>query len=271
MVSGATADGADGAARGDFVQSLSRGLDVIRAFGPDHQKMTLSEVARTTELSRAAARRFLLTLAALGYVRTDGRSFSLTPRVLELGYAYLSALSLTEVAQPHVEDLVERVHESSSVAVLDEDDVVYVVRVPTHRIMTVSISVGTRFPAYATSMGRVLLANLPGEQLDRYLSRVVLASLTKRTVTDPAKFRRILEQVRAQGFVTTDQELEHGLRSAAAPIHDRAGTVVAAINTSVQAPRVTMEQLRRDLVPEVVATARAIETDLAAATSDRRR
>jgi IclR family transcriptional regulator, pca regulon regulatory protein len=248
----------------DFVQSLSRGLDVIRAFGPDHQQMTLSDVARRTGLTRAAARRFLLTLAQLGYVRIDGRSFSLTPRVLDLGYAYLAGLSLTQVAQPHLEDLVELTHESSSVAVLDGRDIVYVVRVPTKRIMTVAISVGTRFPAWATSLGRVLLAGLSPEELDAHLAATELTPLTKRTITNLTRLRTVIDQVASQGFATTDQELEDGLRSAAAPIRNRVGTVIAAINVSAHATRVTMDQLRRDLVPEVLKTARRIEDDLAA-------
>src|SRR6202042_2750977 len=144
-----------------FVQSLDRGLAVIRSFGPERERLSLSEVARATGLTRAAARRFLLTLVKLGYVRNDGREFSLRPRVLELGYAYLSGLAMPEVAAPHMEELVARLHESSSISVLDGLQIVYVVRVPTKRIMTVAISVGTRFPAYATSMGRVLLADLP--------------------------------------------------------------------------------------------------------------
>src|SRR4051812_1726113 len=153
----------------DFVQSLERGLAVIRAFDADHPQLTLSEVARATDLTRAAARRFLLTLVELGYVSTDGKQFSLRPRVLELGYAYLSSQSLPEIAAPHLESLVSQVHESSSVSVLDGHEVVYVARVPTKRIMTVTIAVGTRFPAYATSMGRVLLAAKPDEALDAYL------------------------------------------------------------------------------------------------------
>src|ERR1700677_2144788 len=168
----------------DFVQSLSRGLEVITVFGPDRQNMTLSDVARLTGLTRATARRFLLTLVELGYMRTDGKLFSLTPHVLNLGFSYLSGLSITEVAQPHVQDLASMVHESSSVGVLDGDDIVYVVRVPTKRIMAVAISVGTRFPAYATSMGRVLLASLSEEALADYLGRVILTPLTERTVTD---------------------------------------------------------------------------------------
>ena len=164
------------------MQSLERGLAVIRAFDEHNVELTLSDVASSTGLTRAAARRFLLTLADLGYVRTDGRWFSLSPRVLELGYAYLSSLSLPEVAEPHLERLVAEVHESSSVSVLDGGDIVYVARVPTSRIMTVSINVGTRFPAYATSMGRVLLAALPDEGLDAYLAGVELEQLSPRTV-----------------------------------------------------------------------------------------
>src|SRR6476469_6668223 len=154
-----------------FVQSLERGLAVIRAFDTEHPELTLSDVARETGLTRAAARRFLLTLADLGYVRSDGRLFALTARVLELGYAYLSALSLPEIAEPHLEALVADVRESSSLSVLDGDDIVYVARVPTSRIMRVAINVGTRFPAYATSMGRVQLAGLSDDDLTAYLNR----------------------------------------------------------------------------------------------------
>src|SRR5919201_4333594 len=153
-----------------YVQSLARGLMVIRAFNESSPEMTLSEVARATDLSRAAARRFLHTLVQLGYVWTDGRIFALTPRVLELGFAYLSSISLPEIAQPHLERLVAQVHESASVSVLDGDDIVYVARVPTRRIMSVAISVGTRFPAYATSMGHVLLAGLPPEEAEARMS-----------------------------------------------------------------------------------------------------
>src|SRR5271165_1771349 len=169
-----TADGGQ-VRNSDFVQSLDRGLAVIRAFGPDRERLSLSEVARATGLTRAATRRFLLTLVKLGYVRNDGREFSLRPRVLELGYAYLSGLAMPEIAAPHLEELVARVRESSSISVLDGHHIVYVARVPTKRIMTVAISVGTRFPAYATSMGRVLLAGLTQDDLDRYLAEADLA------------------------------------------------------------------------------------------------
>jgi IclR family pca regulon transcriptional regulator len=257
-VSGSTAR--DGA----FVQSLERGLLVIRALDAS-EPQALSEVARATGLSRAAARRFLLTLEQLGYVRQARGRFALTPRVLELGYAYLSSLTLPEVAQPHLERLVEQVHESSSVSVLDGDDVVYVARVPTRRIMSVTISVGTRFPAYATSMGRVLLSGLPDEKLDATLSRADLRKLTARTITSVDVLRAAIDQVRRQGYAIVDEELEIGLRSIAVPIRDAAGAVVAAVNLSAQASRSTVADLKRRLLPPLRDTAAAIERDLGGA------
>lgn len=248
-----------------FVQSLERGLAVIRAFDAQRPELTLSEVARHCDLTRAAARRFLLTLADLGYVRTDGRLFRLTPRVLELGYAYLSSLSLPEVAAPHLERLVAEVHESSSMSVLDGDDIIYVARVPTARIMTVAINVGTRFPAYATSMGRVLLAALPAAELSAYLGRVTLSKLAPRTITSVDDLRAELDRIRVQGWAIVDQELEAGLRSVAAPVRDRSGLTVAAINVSVHASRTTLDGIRRKLVPPLRAAAAAIERDLAVA------
>ncbi|HKE51598.1 MAG TPA: IclR family transcriptional regulator C-terminal domain-containing protein [Actinomycetes bacterium] len=256
----------------DFVQSLERGLAVIKAFDAEHPVLTLSEVAVATGASRAAARRFLLTLAELGYVRTDGRFFSLTARVLELGYAYLASLSLPDVAEPHLERLVAEVSESSSVSVLDRDDVVYVARVPTSRIMTVAINVGTRFPAYATSMGRVLLAGLPEADQDTYLDRVELAALTPRTITSAQALRAELARVRSQGWALVNQELEAGLRAVAAPIRDRTGSVVAAVNVSAHASRVSLDAMRRVLLPRLLMAAARIEADLrvAALRNDRR-
>jgi IclR family pca regulon transcriptional regulator len=250
-----------------FVQSLERGLAVIRAFGAETPELTLSDVARSTGLTRAATRRFLHTLVDLGYVRTDGRLFALTPRVLELGYAFLSSLTLPEVAEPHLERLVAEVHESSSVSVLDGDDVVYVARVPTRRIMRVSINLGTRFPAYATSMGRVMLAGLPEPELDAYLERVQLQQLSPRTTTTAPALRAELARVRSQGWAIVDQELEDGLRAVAAPIHDRGGVVVAAVNLSAHASRASMESVRRELLPALMATAARIEADLRIASS----
>jgi IclR family pca regulon transcriptional regulator len=249
---------------GHFVQSLERGLAVIRAFSAERPELTLSDVARVTGLTRAAARRFLLTLVELGYVHSDGRLFSLRPRVLELGYAYLSTLSLTDVASPHMERLVASLRESSSISVLDGDDIVYVVRVPTRRIMTVTIAVGTRFPAYATSMGRVLLAGLPPPELEEYLARTRLEPLTRRTITRIPALRAAVTEVRAQGWALVDQELEEGLRSVAAPIATAAGEVAAAINVSTHASRVTLDTLRRSFLPRLLETAHRIQTDLAA-------
>ncbi|MBS1676229.1 MAG: helix-turn-helix domain-containing protein [Actinobacteria bacterium] len=243
-----------------YVKSLERGLAVIRAFDAEHTEMRLSEVAQATGLSRAVARRFLLTLVELGYVRQDGDRFSLRPRVLDLGYSYLSGLSFQEIAQPHMESLVRRVEESSSISVLDGLDIVYVVRVPTRRIMTITLAVGTRLPAYATSMGRVLLAALPPEELGERLGEIRLERLTSHTVRTKKALREEIDQAREQGFAMVDQELEEGLRSAAVPIAGGDGKF-AALNVSVHASRTDMEDLREKFVPEVLKTARAIERD----------
>jgi IclR family pca regulon transcriptional regulator len=248
-----------------FVRSLARGLAVIRAFDAGSPELTLSDVARKTGLTRAAARRFLLTFADLGYVRTDGRLFALSPRVLELGYAYLSSLTLPEVAEPHLERLVAEVHESASMSVLDGGDVVYVARVPTSQIMRVTISIGTRFPAYATSMGRVLLAGLPADRLDAYLAAATLRRFTDQTITSEAALRGELKRVREQGWALNDQELEEGLRSIAVPLRDHAGRVTAAVNIASPASRTSPESARSVLLPPLLATAARIEADLRAA------
>jgi IclR family transcriptional regulator, pca regulon regulatory protein len=264
---GASGEGAEddkGRRHSNFVQSLDRGLAVLRAFGPDHSELTLSDVARSTGLTRAAARRFLLTLVQLGYVTTDKRLFWLSPRVLELGFGYLSGLGLTDIAVPHMEELVTAVQESSSIAVLDGDDIVYVVRVPTKRIMAVTIAVGTRFPAYCTSMGRVLLSTLSEEALADYLGRVVLTPLTERTVRDPGRLAACLDRTRDQRYSVVDQELEDGLRSAAVPILDGAGQPFAALNVSVHASRVTLVELRGRYLSELRSCAEHINTDLRA-------
>jgi IclR family pca regulon transcriptional regulator len=245
-----------------FVQSLERGLAVIRAFDAEHTELTLSEVARATDLTRAAARRFLLTLADLGYVTSDGRMFRLTPRILELGYAFLSSTGLPDIAEPHLERLVQQVRESSSMCVLDGDDIVYVTRVPTSRIMTVTITVGTRFPAHVTSVGRVLISNLPEDEIELRLKRVDLRQVTAKTIVTADRLRTELRRVRDQGYAIVDQELEEGLRSVAAPVRDHTGTVVAAINIAVHASRNSVDSIRRNLVPQLLAAASAIEADL---------
>jgi IclR family transcriptional regulator, pca regulon regulatory protein len=247
-----------------FVQSLERGLSVIRAFDADSPAMTLSDVARRTGMTRAATRRSLLTLVDLGYVRSDGRLFALTPRVLELGYAYLSGAGLPAVAQPHLEALAADVGHTASLAALDGDDVVYLARVAVRRIVSIAITVGTRFPAYATSMGRVLLAARPDDELDEYLDRLDLRPLSSRMIGDAPALRTTLQQVRTAGFCLTDQELETGLRSIAVPVRGAGGEVVAAMNLSVPAGAETAQAMRRGLLPRLRAAADAVEADLRA-------
>ena len=250
-----------------YVQSLARGLAVIRAFDTDHPLMTLTEVAARTDLTRATARRFLHTLVELGYVRTDGKTFALTAKVLQLGYAYLSGLSLPQLAQPHLEELSLKLGESTSAAVLDGTDIAYIARVTTRRIMNVGITVGTRFPAHATSMGRVLLAALPQAELKAYLASAEIKPLTPRALGTPQELLAVLDTVRAQGWCLLDQELELGLMSVAAPVHD-GPKVVAAVNVSLQAQSVAArpdpEAYLASVAQEIVATAKLISADLTA-------
>lgn len=246
----------------DFVQALERGLAVIKAFSKERPSLTLSEVAKATGMTRAAARRFLITLEELGYVAQNERKFTLRPTVLCLGYAYLSTLSFMDIAQPHMESLNERVRESCSAAVLDGSEIVYVVRIPTKRIMNISLALGSRLPAYCTSMGRVLLADLPADALDSFLAKASLDPLTPCTVTDPDCLRAILREVKVQGWALVDQELEEGLRSIAAPICDRRGKVIAALNVSTHVSWVSLEQLKEEFLPQLIQTARRISAEL---------
>ena len=249
----------------DFVRSIERGLAVISALGRPGGGLTLAEVARAIGVTRASARRTLLTLEQLGYLRTDGRRFTLTPKLLDLGHGYRSGLALPDVARPHLQQLMEATDEFCSVSVLDGDETLCVARVAPARIMNVAMPVGTRLPAYATCVGRVLLAGLDPDQLAGYLDRVELRALTPATrITEPA-LRDELDRVRRQRYAVVDQELERGLRSAAAPIRDVAGRVIAAANVGALAGRVTVAALRRDLVPPLRATAESIERDLAVA------
>lgn len=249
----------------DYVTSFARGLAVICAFGPDSPRLTLTEVAERTGLSRAAARRFLLTLGALGYARSDGRWFELTPRVLEIGYAYLASLDFWRTAQPYLEEVTRTLDESSSAAVLDGDEIVYVARSASrHRVMSVGLSVGARLPAHATSMGQVLLASLPADALARYFDTARLERYTARTRVTRGEIERRLADVRGRGHALADQELEEGLRSIAVPLRDRAGRTVAAINVSAHAFRVPAERLVRDYLPVLERAARSIEAALRA-------
>jgi len=228
----------------DFVQSLERGLSVLRCFSAEHPSLTLSEVARLTGLTRATARRLLLTFERLGYMRNDGRLFELTPLVLDLGYAYISSCKLPDLVQPDMEALSERCNESVSASVLDGHEIVYIARVPTKRIMTIALSLGSRLPAAITSMGRVLLADLPDDELHARLVAMPVEKRAEHTETDPARLLGLIRQVRAQGWALVDQELEDGVRSVAAPLRDRSGRAIAAINVSTHAGRVSLEELR---------------------------
>ncbi|WP_420998110.1 IclR family transcriptional regulator [Cupriavidus sp. 30B13] len=236
-----------------YVQSFARGLSVIRAFDAQHPAQTLSEIAHASGLTRAGARRILLTLVGLGYVRADGRLFRLTPKILDLGFAYLTSMPFWNLAEPIMEALSQEVHESCSISVLDGTEIVYVLRVPARKIMTINLSIGSRLPAYCSSMGRVLLAGLPDAELDRVLAASDLRPRTDRTVTDPAALKAIVAGIRARGWAQNDQELEEGLVSLAAPIRNRAGQVIAAINISGQANRTSADEMAANFLPPLLA------------------
>ena len=247
----------------EFVQSVERGLAIIRSFGPDSPVQTVSDMAAKTGLTRATARRFLITLMELGYIQTDGRNFELTPRVLELGYSFLSGLGLPDVALPHLERLVAEVDESSEASVLDGEDIVYVVRVPSTSIMTLSLNVGARMPAHATSMGKLLLAGLSEAELDAYLAGADLKPYRPKTITDRETLRTEIVQAREQGYAVVDQELEDGLVAIAVPVHDRSGRTIAAVNLSTHIARRDVESMRADLLEPLQRAAQAIEADMA--------
>ena len=245
-----------------YVQSFARGLEVIRSFSAAAPQQTLSEVAARTGLTRAGARRILLTLQTLGYLESDGRLFRLTPRILDLGFAYLSSMPIWDLAEPLMEALTDRVHESCSAAVLDGLDIVYVLRVHTPKIMSTNLAVGSRLPAFWTSMGRVLLAALPEDELRARLATVPRQAFTRHTVLDDDALLARIADARQQGWCLVDQELEEGLISVAAPLKSRTGHVVAALNISGQANRTSTEMLREQLLPELLATAQAISRTL---------
>lgn len=231
----------------EYVQSLARGLQVLRAFDEDHPSATLSEVAKRVGLSRAAVRRFLLTLQYLGYVDCRGRNFFLTPRVLELGHSYLDSLNLTELAQSTAERLSRRIGESCSMAVLDGYDIVYVLRIPIRRVMSIGLGVGARLPAFATSMGRVILASLPDGALGAWMHGQVFRAFTSRTLTTQSALRAELVRVRTHGYALVVRELEDVLCSIAVPIHGANGDVVAGLNVgmpySPDAPRRAVKEI----------------------------
>ena len=247
----------------DFIEALARGLDVIRAFEPNRPIMTLSEVATATGLARPTARRMLLTLEELGYVRTTQSGFALTPRVLELGMAYIGSTSIWDIARPHMEQLVKHTGESSSLAQLDGSDIVYVARVAVPKIITLSVTIGTRFPALQTSLGKVLLAELPHDELERVLaepSRSGVVPLWQPTVEERD---RILYEVQTRGWALTDEHLAHGIRSIAAPVHDGTDHLAAALNVTVHAAETSLGILTGKYLPLLLETAAAISADWA--------
>ena len=246
---------APGVPRSELVQSLSRGLAIIRAFNRERPSMTLSQVAARTAVSRAVARRFLHTLANDGYVSTDGKYFRLTPKVLDLGYAYLSSLDLWEVAQPIMQEVVAATGESCSASVLDGTDIVYVARVAAGRIMQVGLSIGSRLPAFCSSMGRVLLAAQPPDRLATFFATVRMRAYTPRTIVTEPALRQELSRVAAQGWAMVDEELETGLRSLSVPVRGRSGQVIAAMNVSCHASAATPGQTLERCLPVLQAAA----------------
>jgi IclR family pca regulon transcriptional regulator len=246
----------------DFMTSLARGLHVIRAFAGVDRRLTIADVSRATGLTRAVVRRCLYTLKELGYAATDGRMYFLQPRILNLGYAYLSTAPVPIAAQPVLEEMSEALGEASSVAVLDDGAVVYVGRAATKRIMSVTLGVGSRLPAYCTALGRVLLAYLTDEQVSSELSKVDFIQHTKHTVTSRKRLEEILVDVRKEGFALNDQELEIGLRSIAVPVRNVVGTVVAAMNVSTQASRVSRRELLERCLPVLRGAAEKLSSQL---------
>jgi IclR family pca regulon transcriptional regulator len=244
--------------RSEHLQSLERGLAVLKAFREPGSGLTISEVAERTSLSRATARRILLTLHELGYVAVDRREFSLTAAVLDLAKPFVASSDPWEFAKPYLQSLTDRLGESASVAVLDGTEILYVARTPTRRLMTLAVTVGSRLPAHATSKGRVLLAFLPEAELEAYFARSAIARYTDKTVVDASELRGILADVRRQGWSIVDQQLEEGLCSVAAPVTDGNGRVGAALSVCAHAGRVDPLTLRGEFLPLVLETARRV-------------
>lgn len=233
----------------DFVLSLARGLQVIEAFETNPKGLTVSAVAQRTRLSRAAVRRLLLTLEMLGYAESDAGVYQLKPRILRLGYSYLSSSSLANIADPILQRVADALHEAVALGVLESEDVVYVAHHGVRRVMSVGVSVGTRLPAYCTSGGRVLLAALPEPEFKAFLDRVKLRPLTAKTITEKAAFAAMIEKVRLEGFALIDEELEPGLRSLAVPVRTRQDVVVASMNTGVHAAQLSYVDMMDRILP----------------------
>jgi len=245
------------------VEALARGLDVLACFDADHRSMSLTEVATAAGLARPTARRLLLTLDELGFVRSSGGSFELTPKVLTLGMAYVGALGLWDIARPHLEDLVARTGESSSMAQLDGSDIVYVARVSVPKLIALRVDIGTRFPAVQTSQGKVLLAALSPDQLRTTLAEPSRAGLPPYIGRPVERLRDELTEIRARGWALADEELAPGVRSVAVPVRDDTGSVRAAMNVTVHAAETTTERLLQDHLPLLLRTAGEVSAEWA--------
>lgn len=243
----------------DFATTLARGLRVICAFDPHSSSMTLAEIAQKTGLNRATARRLTLTLEQLGYARRNGRHFELTPKVLELGYAYLGSMGLPELADPFLDEAVEKFGESCSISVLSGTEIVYIARRPTSRIMSVSLNIGTKLPAFWTSMGRVLLSEKSVSELDAMLDHIELIPFTEYTVTDRAALHTILAEVRETGYSLVDQELENGLQALAVPLRNRRNELVAALNVSAHISRMTTQEMKVQFLPTLCSISQKLQ------------
>jgi IclR family pca regulon transcriptional regulator len=246
----------------NFMTSLARGLAVIRAFTEQRRRLTIAQISHRTGIPRAAARRCLYTLEKLGYVESDAHNFSLRPKILSVGHAYLSSTPLAVSAQPVLDRVRDAVNQSCSLAILDGDDILYLARSATARIMSVTLNVGSRLPAYCTAMGRVLLAHVPERELNAYLARVELRAFVDRTVTSREKLRQLLDVAREAGYALVDQELEVGLRSIAVPVRGNTGDVVAGINVSVHAAFATPRQMETRFLPHLQTAALELGTAL---------
>jgi IclR family pca regulon transcriptional regulator len=232
-----------------FMTSLARGLAVVRAFSDQRRTLTIAQISHKTGIPRAAVRRCLHTLRQLGYAEAEGNNFSLKPKVLTLGYSYLSSTPLTVSAQPCLNGISRTLSESCSLAVLDDNEVLYVARSATSRVMSVALNTGSRLPAYCTSLGRVILAHMPEEALRQYLDQVKLRAYTERTVVSTKRLKEILATVRQEGYALVEEELEVGLRSIAVPVRGASGNVLAALNVGAQATRVTSRQMKEEFLP----------------------
>jgi IclR family pca regulon transcriptional regulator len=232
-----------------FMTSLARGLAVVRAFSDQRRSLTIAQISHKTGIPRAAVRRCLHTLKQLGYADSDANNFSLKPKILTLGYSYLSSTPLTVSAQPCLNGISRTLNESCSLAVLDDNEVLYVSRSATSRIMSVALNTGSRLPAYCTSLGRVMLAHMPDEALKAYLDKVKLRAYTERTVVSAKRLKEILAGVRQNGYAIVEEELEVGLRSIAVPVRGASGNVLAALNVGAQATRVTSRQMEEEFLP----------------------